>query len=378
MAVEKLHRRPAGGNGKTGLRKTMTESRDAKHMTGECVEPGETVTILDEDDHGAWAKVRTSRGKVGYAQQKYLWAVSCKRPSPAVDPPEAKRPRPSGVPTPQTTAQAMGRKTKLRLLQANLRGTNSSDDRAGNGWSKRAAGIANYIKEEGFAIVNMQECNGGMEHDLLRHLAGTTYRHCPNCTQRNRILYDSSRLKLIGEDYLQILGEHKPQGRRMEGYASRTLELCRFGVNELGGAQLRMGCTHFHHKKNGARSAQVLAGLDKSVTTIVSGDFNAKKKGSTKSDKNGESYAICSRAGWKDAVRDAPDQKLVCSTWNGFKHMPKPGGSSGHIDWVLYNNGVGPTVKPVRSEVVTKKIAGPKSGFMSDHLFLAVSFELDA
>lgn len=364
MDAERLHRRPDGGNGRTSLRKTMTESRDDKHMTGECAEPGETVILLEE--HHAWAKVLTSRGHVGYVQQKYLRPVTCKRPSAAVDSPDAKRLR-------------CAPSVRLGLLQANLRGTNSSDDKAGNGWKVRAGGIAKYIREQRFAIVNMQECNGGMEQDLLKHLAGTPYRHCPNCTQRNRILYDSSRLKLIAEDYWQILGEKKVMPR-MEGYKSRTLELCRFEVIELGGARLCIGCTHFHHQTNGVQSARVLAGLikDKSVTTVVSGDFNAKKKGSTTSDKNGESYAICSRAGWKDAVRDAPEQNLVCSTWNGFKHMPKPGGSSGHIDWVLYNNGHGPTVKPVRSEVVTNKIAGPKCGFMSDHLFLAVSFDVCA
>lgn len=362
MCAQRLHRRPAGGNGRTSLRKSMTESRDNKHMTGQCVEPGETVVLLEE--HPDWAKVRTSHGHEGYVQQKYLWPI--KRKSTAADLPVAKRPR---------SASAV----QLKLMQANLRGSNSSDDKAGNGWKVRVGGIAKYIKEQRFAIVNMQECNSGMEKDLLKRLAGTHYRHCPKSTQRNRVLYDSSRLKLIGEDYSQILGEKKVMPR-MEGYKSRTLELCLFELKELGGAQLRIGNTHFHHKKKGAQSARVLAKLirDKSVTTIVSGDFNAKKKGSTSSDKSGESYAICSKAGWKDAVKDAPEQKLVRSTFNGFKHMPKPGGSSGHIDWVLYKNGHGATVKPKHSKVVTDKIAGPKSGFMSDHLFLAVSFDVSA
>jgi len=250
-----------------------------------------------------WAKVVTKHGHEGFLQSKFLMLVTCKRP--AVD-------------AACSSAEVRhGRSVNMWLLQANLRGSNAKDDKAGNGWKVRVAGIAQYIKEKRFAIINMQECNGGMEQDMLKHLAGTAYRHCPNCTQRNRVLYDSRRLKLVSEDYQQILGERKVYPR-MKGYESRTLELCQFEAIEVGGARLRVGCTHLHHKTNGARSARVLAGLieDGSPTTIISGDFNAKKKGSTSSDKHGESYAICSRAGWQDAVRDAPDQDLVRSLAN--------------------------------------------------------------
>jgi len=185
----------------------------------------------------------------------------------------------------------------------------------------------------------------------------------------------------------------------------RTVEKVVFELRHRGHGSpvlLRAVNTHLDHVGVEARirSAELLveslrhgASEWPGCAQVICGDFNSPKGGGNRVYE----LLTSSRAGLRDAVREAHQRKLVRSTIHkfegmGFSELHGDGSvdlsgalvegpaaaireDAQHIDWVLWRDGPGLRLLPVHSEVITDRI--PSGRYPSDHFPLSVTFELE-
>lgn len=280
-----------------------------------------------------------------------------------------------------------------------------------DGWTPRRCGVADLIRTRRPALVCTQEATEGMLAFLVDRLGAEEYawigtsRRPGVADETVGLLYDRRRLELIEHESAWLGPPGTPPGlASWDAALPRTLETAVFRLRTTSGASsaaygdalyLRALNTHFDHvgvdarHRSGAQLADAVrrgAVERRECAQVVTGDFNSTKGGSS-------TYAalLAGATGLRDAAREAEERSLTRSTIHKFQGAAftsehgdgtvELGGMAAdvepdahHIDWLLWRDGTGLQLRPVRFEVITTCLENGR--YPSDHFPVSVVFEL--
>ncbi|GHI09641.1 endonuclease [Streptomyces cellostaticus] len=172
------------------------------------------------------------------------------------------------------------------------------------------------------------------------------------------IFYDTRRLSPAEHFTFWLSGTPEVMGSNTWGAAfPRIVTWVRFRDLHDDGREFYVLNTHFDHASRYARErsaglmAQRIAGLDRSLPLVVTGDFNVAAHKSPV-------YDVMLGAGLVDTWETAAERSALYGTFHGYRRLTRNGD---RIDWILSTPGV--TVQ--RASVNTFSRNGQ---FPSDHL----------
>ena len=264
-----------------------------------------------------------------------------------------------------STATAKGH---LEVMTFNLRFASTAEP---NSWADRRPVMRTLLRRAAPAVIGTQEGRYQQLRDIQADLAPHyewigTGRKRGSHDESMAVFYDSRRLTPVEYDHFwlsdtpELIGSNTWGGR-----FSRMVTWVRFRDLYDGGREFYALNTHLDHASQYARErsasliAERIAGLDRSLPVVVTGDFNVAAHANPVYDTLLDSGLVDT---WDAAAQHGPRY----GTFHGYEQLT-PGGD--RIDWILVTPGV--TVH--RAAVDTFSARGQ---FPSDHLPVRVSLGL--
>ncbi|MEV7997118.1 endonuclease/exonuclease/phosphatase family protein [Streptomyces sp. NPDC086077] len=249
---------------------------------------------------------------------------------------------------------------RLRTMSFNLRFASTTEP---NSWAVRRPVMRELLRRERPHLVGTQEglyqqvldieSDLGPHHDWIG-----TGRAGGSRDEFMAIFYDTRRLAPLEFDHFWLSDTPDVIGSNTWGGGSiRMVTWVRFRDLRDGGREFHFLDTHLDNRSQDARAraaaliAQRVAGLDRSLPLLVTGDFNVAAH-------MNPVYDTMLGAGLTDTWETAAERGDLYATFHGYRPLT-PNGD--RIDWILATPGV--TVH--RADINTFSVDGQ---FPSDHL----------
>ncbi|GAB2852404.1 endonuclease/exonuclease/phosphatase family protein [Streptomyces deserti] len=256
----------------------------------------------------------------------------------------------------------------LEVMSFNLRFASSAEP---NSWAARRPVMRDLLRRERPHVIGTQEGLyqqlRDIEADLGAHYDWIgTGRAGGSRDEFMAIFYDTRRLAPLEYDHYWLSDTPNVIGSNTWGNASiRMVTWVRFRDLRDGDREFSVLNTHLDNASQYARAraasliAQRIAGLDRSLPLVVTGDFNVAAH-------QNPVYDTMLGAGLVDTWDAAAERSELYGTFHGYKPL-MPGGA--RIDWILATPGV--TVH--RASINTFAVNGQ---FPSDHLPVQAALSL--
>ncbi|MER5542819.1 endonuclease/exonuclease/phosphatase family protein [Streptomyces sp. NPDC002589] len=256
----------------------------------------------------------------------------------------------------------------LRVMSFNLRYASTVEP---HGWAARRPAMRALLQREGLHVIGTQEGLYQQLRDIEADLGAAydwigTGRAGGSRDEFMAIFYDTRRLAPQEYDHFWLSGTPDVIGSNTwRGGSVRMVTWVRFRDLLDGDREFYVLNTHLDNRRQNARAraaaliAQRIAGLDRSLPVVVTGDFNVAAH------KN-PVYDTMLGAGLVDTWDSAAERSELYGTFHGYKPLTPDGD---RIDWILATPGV--TVH--RAAVNTFSLNGR---FPSDHLPVQASLTL--
>ncbi|MFE0250659.1 endonuclease/exonuclease/phosphatase family protein [Streptomyces sp. NPDC059010] len=241
-----------------------------------------------------------------------------------------------------TSAASAGERPPRRHLQAmsfNLRFASTTEP---NSWTVRRPVMRELLRREAPHVIGTQEGLFSQLLDIDADLGprydwvGTGRLHGSR-DESMAVFYDSHRLRPTEYDHFWLSDAPDAIGSNTWGAAfPRMVTWVRFRDLADGGREFYVLNTHFDHVSQFARVrsarliAERIAGFDRSLPVVVTGDFNVAAH------KNAV-YDTLLGSGLVDTWDTARERSALYGTFHGYKPL-KPNGD--RIDWILSTPGV--------------------------------------
>ncbi|WP_406207354.1 endonuclease/exonuclease/phosphatase family protein [Streptomyces sp. NBC_01017] len=277
----------------------------------------------------------------------------------------------SSTALPTTSASAGERPPARRHLQVmsfNLRFASTTEP---NSWTVRRPVMRELLRHEAPHVLGTQEGIFSQLLDIDSDLGprydwvGTGRLHGSR-DESMAIFYDSHRLRPTEYDHFWLSETPDVIGSNTWGAAfARMVTWVRFRDLTDGGREFYVLNTHFDHvspyarERSAALIAERIAGFDRSLPVVVTGDFNVAAHKDTV-------YDTLLGAGLVDTWDTASERSALYATFHGFKPLT-PNGD--RIDWVL-------TTPGVTAHRATINTFADDGQFPSDHLPVQASLTL--
>ncbi|NUP15560.1 MAG: endonuclease/exonuclease/phosphatase family protein [Streptomyces sp.] len=240
------------------------------------------------------------------------------------------------------SAASAGERPSRRHLQAmsfNLRFASTTEP---NSWTVRRPVMRELLRREAPHVIGTQEGVFSQLLDIDADLGprydwiGTGRLHGSR-DESMAVFYDSHRLRPTEYDHFWLSDAPDVIGSNTWGAAfPRMVTWVRFRDLADGGREFYVLNTHFDHVSQFARVrsarliAERIAGFDRSLPVVVTGDFNVAAH------KNAV-YDTLLGSGLVDTWDSARERSALYGTFHGYKPL-KPDGD--RIDWILSTPGV--------------------------------------
>jgi endonuclease/exonuclease/phosphatase family metal-dependent hydrolase len=257
---------------------------------------------------------------------------------------------------------------RLRTMSFNLRFASTTEPHS---WTVRRPVMRELLRREAPHIIGTQEGVFSQLLDIEPDL-GPRYdwvgmgRLHGSRDESMAIFYDARRLRPTEYDHFWLSDTPDVIGSNTWGAAfARMVTWIRFRDLADGAREFYVLNTHFDHVSQYARErsaaliAQRMAGFDRSLPVVVTGDFNAAAHRNT-------AYDTLLGAGLVDTWDTAAERSALYATFHGYKPLT-PNGD--RIDWILTS----PGVTTHRAAINTFSVDGQ---FPSDHLPVQASLTL--
>ncbi|MEV6997221.1 endonuclease/exonuclease/phosphatase family protein [Streptomyces sp. NPDC093982] len=278
----------------------------------------------------------------------------------------------SSTALPTTSASAGERPAARRNLQVmsfNLRFASATEP---NSWTVRRPVMRELLRREAPHVLGTQEGIFSQLLDIDSDLGprydwvGTGRLHGSR-DESMAVFYDSHRLRPTEYDHFWLSGTPDVIGSNTWGAAfARMVTWVRFRDLTDGAREFYVLNTHFDHVSQYARERSAaliterIAGFDRSLPVVVTGDFNVAAHKNTV-------YDMLLGAGLVDTWDTASERSALYATFHGYKPLT-PNGD--RIDWVL-------TTPGVTAHRATINTFSGDGQFPSDHLPVQASLTLD-
>ncbi|KOG10039.1 endonuclease/exonuclease/phosphatase family protein [Streptomyces viridochromogenes] len=268
----------------------------------------------------------------------------------------------SSTALPASSASAGERPARghLQVMSFNLRFASTTEPHS---WAVRRPVMRELLNREAPHVIGTQEGVFAqlldIDSDLGPHYdwLGTGRLHGSR-DESMAIFYDTRRLRPAEYDHFWLSDTPYVIGSNTWGAAfARMVTWIRFRDLTDGGREFYLLDTHFDHVSQYARErsaaliAERIAGFDRSLPVVVTGDFNVAAHKNTVYDK-------LLGAGLVDTWDTARERSALYATFHGYKPLTPDGD---RIDWVLSS----PGVTAYRAAINTFSDDGQ---FPSDHL----------
>ncbi|MGP4088893.1 endonuclease/exonuclease/phosphatase family protein [Streptomyces sp. KR55] len=269
-------------------------------------------------------------------------------------------------PLPASAEVSAGR--RLEAMSFNLRFASTSEP---NSWAVRRPVMRELLRRERPHVIGTQEGLyqqlQDIEADLGPHYDWIgTGRAGGSRDEFMAIFYDTRRLAPVEYDHFWLSDTPDVIGSNTWGGGSiRMVTWVRFRDLRDAGREFYFLNTHLDNRSQEARAraaaltVQRIAGLDRSLPLLVTGDFNVAAHGDPV-------YDTLLGAGLVDTWEQAAERSALYGTFHGYRPLAPDGD---RIDWILATPGV--TVH--RVEINTFSMNGQ---FPSDHLPVQASLTL--
>ncbi|KUM73550.1 endonuclease/exonuclease/phosphatase family protein [Streptomyces curacoi] len=276
----------------------------------------------------------------------------------------------SSTALPSSSASAGERPARrhLRVMSFNLRFASTTEP---NSWAARRPVMRALLHREAPHIIGTQEGVFPQLLDIDSDLGprydwvGTGRLHGSH-DESMAVFYDSRRLRPTAYDHFWLSDAPDVIGSNTWGAAfPRMVTWVRFRDLADGGREFHVLNTHLDHASQYARErsasliAERLAGFERSLPMVVTGDFNVAAHRNTV-------YDTLLGAGLVDTWDTARERSALYGTFHGYKPLT-PNGD--RIDWILTT----PGVTAHRASINTFSDDGQ---FPSDHLPVQASLSL--
>lgn len=247
----------------------------------------------------------------------------------------------SSTALPASSASAGERPARghLRAMSFNLRFASTTEP---NSWTVRRPVMRELLRREAPHVIGTQEGIFAqlldIDSDLGPHYdwLGTGRLHGSR-DEAMAIFYDTRRLRPTEYDHFWLSDTPNVIGSNTWGAAfARMVTWIRFRDLADGGGEFYVLNTHFDHVSQYARErsaaliAERIAGFDRSLPVVVTGDFNVAARKNTV-------YDTLLGAGLVDTWDTASERSALYATFHGYKPLT-PNGD--RIDWILTTPGV--------------------------------------
>ncbi|GAA4794438.1 endonuclease/exonuclease/phosphatase family protein [Streptomyces ziwulingensis] len=274
----------------------------------------------------------------------------------------------STAPSAVSAAPRRGSVPRLEVMSFNLRFASTSEP---HGWAVRRPVTRALLRRERPHVIGTQEGLYQQVRDIEADLGGHydwigTGRAGGSRDEFMAVYYDTRRLAPLEYDHYWLSGTPDVIGSNTWGGGSiRMVTWVRFRDLRDGGREFSVLNTHLDNASQYARAhaasliAERIAGLDRALPLLVTGDFNVAAHGNPV-------YDTLLGAGLVDSWDAAAGRGPLYGTFHGYRPLVPDGD---RIDWILTTPGV--TVH--RAEINTFSRDGR---FPSDHLPVQASLTL--
>ncbi|WP_413755950.1 endonuclease/exonuclease/phosphatase family protein [Streptomyces sp. MMBL 11-3] len=268
----------------------------------------------------------------------------------------------------RTSASASDRRGGLDVMSFNLRFASEEEPHS---WAARRPVMRELLRRARPHVLGTQEGLYGQVRDVAADLGPHhawigTGRAGGSREEFMAVFYDTRRLEPVEYDHFWLSDTPEVIGSNTWGAAYvRMVTWVRFRDLRDGGREFHVLNTHLDNESQYARLrsasliARRIAGLDRALPVVVTGDFNAAAHGNPVHD-------TLLGAGLVDTWDTAAERGEAYGTFHGYR-PPVPGGD--RIDWILAT----PGVTTHRASVDTFCADGR---FPSDHLPVRASLTL--
>ncbi|KUO05354.1 endonuclease/exonuclease/phosphatase family protein [Streptomyces caeruleatus] len=266
----------------------------------------------------------------------------------------------TALPTSSASAGEPDTRGHLRAMSFNLRFASTTEP---NSWAVRRPVMRELLRREAPHVIGTQEGVFAqlldIDSDLGPHYdwLGTGRLHGSR-DEAMAVFYDTRRLRPTEYDHFWLSDTPDVIGSNTWGAAfARMVTWVRFRDLADAGREFYVLNTHFDHVSQYARErsaaliAARIAGFDRSLPVVVTGDFNVAAHKNT-------AYDTLLGAGLVDTWDTARERSALYATFHGYKPLTPDGD---RIDWVLTT----PGVTAHRAAINTFSAEGQ---FPSDHL----------
>ncbi|MFI7415044.1 endonuclease/exonuclease/phosphatase family protein [Streptomyces sp. NPDC049627] len=274
----------------------------------------------------------------------------------------------TALPTSAASAGERPSRRHLQVMSFNLRFASTTEP---NSWAVRRPVMRELLRREAPHVIGTQEGVFAQLLDIDSDLGprydwvGTGRLHGSR-DESMAVFYDSRRLRPTEYDHFWLSDTPGVIGSNTWGAAfPRMVTWVRFRDLADGGGEFYVLNTHFDHVSRRARELSALliadriAGFDRSLPVVVTGDFNVAAHEDT-------AYDTLLGAGLVDTWDTARERSALYATFHGYKPLT-PNGD--RIDWILTT----PGVTTHRATINTFSDGGQ---FPSDHLPVQASLSL--
>ncbi|MDH6622946.1 endonuclease/exonuclease/phosphatase family metal-dependent hydrolase [Streptomyces sp. LBL] len=263
---------------------------------------------------------------------------------------------------------AKARNRRLDVMTFNLRFASTTEP---NSWAVRRPVMRALLHREAPDVIGTQEGLYQQLRDIHTDLGPHydwigTGREGGSHDESTAIFYDTRRLAPAEHDTFWLSDTPRVIGSNTWGASlPRIATWARFRDLRDGGRELYVLNTHFDHLSQYARVRAAslvgarIAGLDRSLPFVVTGDFNAAAH-------RNEAYDTLLGAGLVDTWDTAAERGKLYGTFHGYRPLTPDGD---RIDWILTT----PGVTAHRASINTFERDGQ---FPSDHLPVQASLTL--
>jgi endonuclease/exonuclease/phosphatase family metal-dependent hydrolase len=270
--------------------------------------------------------------------------------------------------TPAAAANRITRSRRLEVMSFNLRYASTVEP---NSWAVRRPVMRELLRQEQPHVMGVQEGLfqqvRDIEADLGPHYDWIgTGRAGGSRDEFMAVYYDTRRLAPVEYDHFWLSDTPNVIGSNTWGGGSiRMVTWVRFRDLGDGDRQFYFLNTHLDNASQNARAraasliALRIAGLDRTLPLVVTGDFNVAAH------KN-PVYDTMLAAGLTDTWDTAAERSKLYATFHGYRPLTPDGD---RIDWILATTGV----TTHRASINTFSVGGQ---FPSDHLPVQASLTL--
>lgn len=268
----------------------------------------------------------------------------------------------------RSSASAADRRDHLDVMSFNLRYASTAEP---NSWAVRRPVTRELLRRERLHVIGTQEGLYQQVRDIATDLGAHydwigTGRAGGSRDEFMTVFYDTRRLAPVEYDHFWLSDTPSVIGSNTWGGGSiRMVTWVRFRDLRDGQREFYFLNTHLDNASQNARAraaaliSERIAGLDRSLPLVVTGDFNVAAH------KN-PVYDTMLGAGLVDTWETAAERSKLYATFHGYRPLTPDGD---RIDWILAS----PGVSAHRASISTFSADGQ---FPSDHLPVQASLTL--